>query len=420
MKFNTLDAWLDWQSNLHPSEIELGLDRVSEVWQKMQPGRLTPVVITVAGTNGKGSCIAFLDATLRAAGYQVGCYTSPHLTRYNERVRVAGEEASDSQLCDAFTKVDVARGETPLTYFEFGTLAALDIFADAQLDVIVLEVGLGGRLDAVNIIDPDVAVITTIDMDHTDWLGDTKEQIGAEKAGILRQQIPLVFGDPNIPQSVVDAAEALQAPLWLCDRDYGFQRLENGWNWQSRTKSRHALPFPYLRGGFQLKNASTALMVLELVTSRLPLDQRAVRIGLQEAALPGRFQLLGRDPVTVLDVGHNVQAMQTLSDNLSDLFCSGRTLAVFSMLSDKMIGDSIDAIKSRVDEWYVGALPTPRSESPGALTELLVSAGVKQEQVHSFVDIPAAMRAAQGEAGESDRILVFGSFYTVSAVGELL
>ncbi len=420
MTFDTLEAWLDWQSQLHPNEIDLGLERVHQVWGELQSQALTPVIITVAGTNGKGSCIAFLEAILQGAGYQVGCYTSPHLSRYNERVRLEGVEASDKQLCDTFARIDAARGDIPLTYFEFGTLAALDLFSHSKLDVIILEVGLGGRLDAVNIVDPDVAVITTVDVDHTEWLGDTKEQIGAEKAGIMRSGVPLVFGDPDIPQSVVDAAESLPAPLWLRGRDYGFQQKENGWSWWSKDRTRHALPSPYLRGRFQLKNASTALMVLELLKNRLPLDQRAVRIGLQEAALPGRFQLVGRDPVTILDVAHNTQAMQTLSDNLADVFCSGRTLAVFSMLSDKNIGDSIKTIKSRVDEWYVGTLPTPRSETAEAVSAHLVGAGVDLQHVHLFEDTPSAMRAAQAVAEDIDRIVVFGSFFTVSEVMELI
>lgn len=420
MKYKTLDEWLDWQSTLHPNEIELGLDRVNQVWQKLHPKDLSCLVITVAGTNGKGSCIAFLDGILTAAGYRVGCYTSPHIVKYNERIKIDGVEASDDQLCDAFGQVDAARDACALTYFEFGTLAALHLFSQSHLDVILLEVGLGGRLDAVNIIDPDVAVITTIDLDHTDWLGNTREEIGAEKAGIMRSGVPMVFGDTDMPSSVHEYADKLGSPIYITGRDFGFKRQENAWDWQSNTRARNALPFPYLRGGFQLKNAATSLMVLELLNERLPIDQRAVRIGLQDASLLGRFQMTGRDPVIILDVGHNVQAMETLSENLGDLFCSGRTHAIFAMLSDKLVRESIDVIKKRVDDWYVAEVPTPRSETPAKLEQYLIEAGVERESVSRFANIKAAFEAAKNSATEEDRILVFGSFYTVAAVTELL
>jgi dihydrofolate synthase/folylpolyglutamate synthase len=407
MLFDNLDDWLDWQSRLHPKEIELGLERVSAVWRRLHPQPLGCKVITVAGTNGKGSCVAFLEAMLRTASYRVGCYTSPHLVRYNERVLIDGEPVSDRQLCEAFERIDQARGDTLLTYFEFGTLAALDLFAVAGLDVAVLEVGLGGRLDAVNIIDADVALITTVDIDHTDWLGQTRELIGREKAGIMRPGRPVVFAAGDMPDSIREYAGTLGARLLRAGLDYDWRRQDQGWEWLHGEHPRHSLPLP-------------TMMVLELLRDALPLDQRAVRVGLQEAQLPGRFQVLGRDPQVILDVAHNAQAARALAGNLGDMFCHGRTLAVFSMLADKEIEQVVEIMAPRIDEWYLFAIEAERAAPLARLEQVLDEQGIEASRRRSFGDVGAAFSAARAAAGEGDRIVVFGSFYAVGDAAKLV
>ena len=420
MRFEHLEDWLGWQTTLHPKPIELGLERVSAVWHRLHADPLACKVITVAGTNGKGSCVAFLEAMLRSASYRVGCYTSPHLVRYNERILIDGEPVSDSQLCEAFERIDQARGESLLTYFEFGTLAALDLFAAAGLDVVVLEVGLGGRLDAVNIIDPDVALITTVDIDHTDWLGQTREQIGREKAGIMRPGRPVVFAGNDMPDSIRETAEKVGAHLLLAGQDYQWRRQDQGWDWLHATHPRHSLPLPSMRGEFQLQNAAAALMALELLRDELPLDQRAVRFGLQEARLSGRFQVVGRDPQVILDVAHNAQAAQALSDNLGDMFCHGRTIAVFSMLADKEIEQVVKVMSPRIDEWYLFPIDALRAASLSQLEQALQAQGIESGQRRGFGDVTAAFMAATNAAGEGDRIVVFGSFYAVGDVVKMV
>lgn len=420
MRFEHLEDWLDWQSTLHPKQIELGLERVSAVWRRLHADPLACQVITVAGTNGKGSCVAFLEAMLRSASYRVGCYTSPHLVRYNERILIDGEPVSDRQLCEAFERIDQARGDSLLTYFEFGTLAALDLFASAGLDVVVLEVGLGGRLDAVNIIDPDVALITTVDIDHTDWLGQTREQIGREKAGIMRSGRPVVFAGNDMPDSIREAAEKVGAHLLLAGQDYQWRRQDQGWDWLHATHPRHSLPLPNMRGEFQLQNAAAALMALELLRNELPLDQRAVRFGLQEAQLSGRFQVVGRDPQVILDVAHNAQAAQALSDNLGDMFCHGRTIAVFSMLADKEIEQVVKVMSPRIDEWYLFPIDAVRAANLSQLEQALQAQGIEAGRRRGFDDVTSAFTAATNAAGEGDRIVVFGSFYAVGDVVKLV
>ncbi|AKH19987.1 bifunctional tetrahydrofolate synthase/dihydrofolate synthase [Sedimenticola thiotaurini] len=420
MRFNNLDEWLDWQSQLHPKEIELGLERVSAVWQQLRAAPLDCKVITVGGTNGKGSCVGFLEAMLRSASYRVGCYTSPHLVRYNERILIDGKPVTDDQLCEAFERVDQARGESQLTYFEFGTLAALDLFAGAGLDVVVLEVGLGGRLDAVNIIDADVALITNVEIDHTDWLGETRELIGREKAGIMRGGRPVVFAADAMPDSIQQVADQTGARLLRAGQDYQWRRQDQGWDWLHGDHPRHSLPLPYMRGDYQLQNAAAALMVLELLRDALPLDQQSIRYGLQETQLFGRYQVVGRDPQVILDVAHNAQAAQALSGNLGDMFCHGRTIAVFSMLADKDIERVVQAVSSRIDEWYLFPIDTGRAASLSRLHEALQNQGIEPQQWRDFDHVAAAFAAARESAGEGDRIVVFGSFYSVGDVVKLL
>lgn len=415
MRFTQLDDWLKWQQGLNSREIDLGLERVSRVWQRLSDAPFGPAVITVAGTNGKGSTLAFIDAIARAAGYRVGCYSSPHLLRYNERIRLDGEEVDDAILCQAFDRVDQARGDEQLTYFEFGTLAALDIFSRQPLDLVILEVGLGGRLDAVNIIDPDVAVITGIALDHTDWLGDDLEQIGREKAGIMRPGRPVVLGSEQMPASVTARAAEIGAEPHQLGSGFGFQHQEHAWHWHCTQRRRNSLPFPYLRGSYQLQNAASALMAIECLASRFPVDQRAVRIGLQEARLAGRFQVMGREPLVILDVAHNRQAAERLRSDLKDIFCSGRSRALFSMLADKAVAEVVDTLAPVVDDWYIAPIADPRAASLEQLQGVLGDAGVAPKLVHSHATLPEALEALMGEAQPNDRILVFGSFHTVAS-----
>ena len=408
-----LEDWLDWLFHQHPKKIELGLERVGEVWGRLGPMRLHCPVITVAGTNGKGSCVAILDAILRAAGYRTGSYTSPHLIRFNERIRVAGETASDRRICEAFEKIERIRKRTRLTYFEFTTLAALDIFADARPDVVILEVGLGGRLDAVNILDPDVALVSTVDMDHMAWLGDDRERIGREKAGIFRAHHPAVCGDKDPPRSLLERAGELSAPLFLWGRDFGYRSGEAGWDWWGPGCEWTGLPRPSLQGDFQLQNASAALMVLGCLQVVMPVSEAAVRRGLQSVSLAGRFQVIPGEVTCILDVAHNDQGVRALAATLDSYPIPGRTQAVFGMMADKDAMRMAKTMASRVDAWYLAGLPVKRGMPVGDLAEALQNAGVINPlSCHDTVG--AALRKAQALSSPGDRILVFGSFITVA------
>jgi len=414
MGFDTLDQWLAWQEQLHPSEIDLGLERIAEVYHRLSVETPIHQVITVAGTNGKGSSVAMLDGILRAAGYRVGSYTSPHLLRYNERIVLNGVEVDDQTLCDAFERVDQARGEVSLSYFEFGTLAALDIFNRSDLDVIVLEVGLGGRLDAVNIIDPDVALITNIGIDHQEWLGHDLESIGFEKAGIMRAERPAVFCADEPPHSLVQHAESLNTPLFCFGRDFTYQTIDSGWRWQGQHSQREALPMPTMRGAYQQQNAAGVLMALECLKASLSVSQAAVRSGLLQAQVMGRFQIFSTPLRQILDVGHNPHAVKQLKANLQEMSCLGRTRAVFAMMEDKDIAGVIDIIQAVIDHWYIGDLDMPRAASKEQLLSLLTAQGVTE--VSCGNSIASAYRQAIAESGPADQIVVFGSFFTIAAV----
>ena len=423
----TVDAWLAYLETLHPKAIALGLDRVRAVAVRLCAAITCPV-ITVTGTNGKGSTCAMLEAILRTAGYRVGLYTSPHLMRYHERVRIAGADATDAQLLAAFNAIEDARLDAldaqgmpvALTYFEFGTLAALWLFAQAGLDVLVLEVGLGGRLDAVNIVDADVAVMTSIDIDHVDYLGSTREAIGREKAGIFRPGCPAVCGEPNPPASVVAAAAAIGAPLLVAGREFAATAEGTQWRYRGPRGERFGLPFPALRGAYQLGNAATVLTVLALLHERLPVSGGALREGLLTVVLPGRFEVLPGRPTIVLDVAHNPHAACALAGALGDMGYHPETIAVCGMLADKDIAGVIAAIRPRVDRWMVATLPGPRGAQAAHLSEVLVGAGVERSAVRTFDAIGDAFAAARAQAGEADRIVVFGSFLTVAAAKSAL
>ena len=412
-----LSGWLAYIEQQHPQTIALGLERVERVRDAMGLVPAVPV-ITVAGTNGKGSTCAMLEATLSAAGYRVGLYTSPHLMRYNERVRIAGREADDAALVSAFARVEAARiektGNIQLTYFEFGTLAAVDLFLRSAVDVLVLEVGMGGRLDAVNVFDADCAIVTSIGLDHMDYLGATREAIGHEKAGIFRAGKPAVLADPAPPASVLTHAQAIGALLQCIGRDFGYQAEGDQWLFWGPAGRKSALPYPALRGRIQLSNASAAFAALDTLQQRLPVSMRHLRRGLAEVALRGRFQVLPGRPVVVLDVGHNPQAAAVLSDNLSDMSPYAATWAVFGMLSDKDIAGVVSLLAKRVDQWMVCTLPPPRGAKAAELAQVLKRSGV--DAVREFENPARAYAAACSEAAENDRIVVFGSFHTVADV----
>lgn len=401
---------------LHPHEIELGLARVRAVQQRMDLTNLPFPVITVGGTNGKGSTVTMLEAILHAAGYKVAAYTSPHLLRYNERVRVGGDIASDDDLCAAFARVEAARGDTPLTYFEFGTLAAVDLMRTANIDIAVLEVGLGGRLDAVNGWDADVAVVTSIGIDHTDWLGPDRESIGREKAGIFRARRCAVCGDPQPPASLLEVARTLGAELYCVGRDFHFERTPTSWNWHGPRGARRALPAPALRGDYQLYNAASVLMALECLDARVPVTQAHVRDGLLGAVLPGRFQTLPGTPLRVLDVAHNAQAAQALAHTLAAQAVSGRTYAVVGMLKDKPIGDVFAALLPQVDAWFLGGLSETARGAPALQLQDALRTLDTNVPATTYTDIASAYAAALAHAHAQDRIVVFGSFYTVGAI----
>ena len=414
MPGRSLAEWLDYIERIHPKSIQLGLERVARVRDAL--GKSSPAaVFTVAGTNGKGSTCAILEAILLAAGYKVGLYTSPHLLRYNERVRLDGHPADDARLCAAFEAVEHARGEVTLTYFEFGTLAAWEIFASRPLDAVILEVGLGGRLDAVNAFDADCALLTSVDFDHMDYLGDTREAIGREKSGIFRPGRPAIVADPEPPRSVLDRAAEVGADLQLIGRDFGFLAQGQQWSCWGRDGRRGGLAYPALRGVRQLANASAAIAALGTVRARLPVGMQDVRNGLARVELPGRFQVLPGRPTVVLDVAHNPQAARVLADNLGEMGFYPETHAVLGMLKDKDIAGVCRALKGRISSWSVADLAVPRGASADALAEALMSAeagGV----VARFANPRDAYAAARRRSSENDRILVFGSFHTVADV----
>jgi dihydrofolate synthase / folylpolyglutamate synthase len=415
----TLQQWLDYIEEVHPRSIALGLVRVGRVRQALGLDPSFPIV-TVGGTNGKGSVCAMLEAILCRAGYTAGCYTSPHLLRYNERVRIAGAEASDAELSRAFAAVEQARldADVPLTYFEFGTLAAVWHFAQRGVDAAILEVGLGGRLDAVNVFDAHCAVIVSVGIDHVEYLGADRGAIGFEKAGIFRAGRPAVCADPDPPRRLTDWAAALGTGLLVVGRDFGATPRGAQWQYWGPRGKRHALPYPALRGACQLTNAAAAIAALDCLRDRLPVTVNDIRAGLLQVEIPGRFQVLPGQPAVILDVAHNPHAALSAVRSLAGLGGTGRTLAVFAMLQDKDVAGVVSALKGRVAHWFVAALPGPRGAPAGALCDALGAAGVAHAT--DCGDVPAAFAQACDMATENDRILVFGSFHTVAAVMQVL
>jgi dihydrofolate synthase/folylpolyglutamate synthase len=418
----SLNDWLLRLESMHPKAIDMGLDRVAAVAQILGLTFSCPV-ITVGGTNGKGSTCAMLESILLQGGYRVGLYTSPHLIHFNERARIDGEIASDDALCAAFEKVEAARRDISLTYFEFSTLAILLLFVEAGLDAVILEVGLGGRLDAVNIIDADVSIVTSVDLDHQDYLGDTREAIGFEKAGIYRAGCVAICSDPTPPASLIDHATKIGADLWLFGRDFNYSGDRQQWNYGGRSLRRNSLAYPSLRGANQLLNASAALAALEVLRDRLPLGAQEVRNGLVMVELPGRFQVLPGRPQVILDVAHNPHAAATLAQNLDNMGFFPFTYAIFGAMSDKDVLGVISHLKDKIDHWYLTGLPLDRAADTQNLADCLRQAGVKESTdkgaectIRHFPNPQEAFIEAKRLAIENDRIVVFGSFLTVAGV----
>lgn len=406
---NTLPEWLAYIERQHPQDIAMGLERVRAVAARMRLTRPAKHVITVGGTNGKGSTVAFVEAIARAAGWRVGSYTSPHLLRYNERVRIDGEEASDAELVSAFATVEAARGDTALTYFEYGTLAALWLFQQAKLELAVLEVGLGGRLDAVNLVDADVAVITTVDIDHTDWLGSDREAIGTEKAGIARPWKPLVLGEIDPPSSVLRRAYAIGANALRAGSDFFHEPIDaERWRWRD-VGTELQLPLPQLRAPVQRANAATAIAALRALRRSLP--RHAYAEGIAAARLRGRLQPCVRDGVEVLvDVGHNPQAARELAAALQAQPAAGRTHAVFAALADKDAAGVVAALAAQVDAWHLAGLGGSRGQSGAQLRARLADTAAAEADLAESV--AQALQSALAQARPGDRVLVFGSFHT--------
>ena len=412
----TLDDWLAHCERLHPKHIELGLERVRAVAERMAL-RFDCPVFTVAGTNGKGSTCAMLEAILQQAGFRTGVYTSPHLVRFEERCRIRGEAVDASELIAACARVEGARGDIALTYFEFTTLAILDVLARAGLDAVVLEVGLGGRLDAVNLIDTDCAIITSVDIDHAELLGDTREQIGLEKAGILRTGRPAIVSDPVPPQSVIDRAQAIGADLWLAGRDFNYSGDKQQWAWAGRGRRYAGLAYPALRGANQLLNAAGVLAALEAMRARLPVTAQAVRLGLALVELPGRFQVVPGQPALVLDVAHNPHSVAALALNLDAMGFYPTTHAVFGAMADKDLAAMLTRMDPVIDRWYFTDLPLPRAASGAALQAAWQAVSRRRDAAaQAFATPQQALQAAAASATPADRIVVFGSFHTVGGV----
>ena len=417
----SLPDWLAMLETRHSeTQINMGLDRVQAVKARMQLAFTCPVIM-VAGTNGKGSTCAMLESVLLRAGYKVGLYIKPHFLDFNERARVLGEMASDEQLVASFNAVEAVRGDTPLTYFEFTSLAILQLLSQANLDVAILEVGLGGRLDAVNVIDADVAIVTSVDIDHTDYLGDTREAIGFEKAGIFRPGKAAICSDPVPPQSLIDHAEAIGADLWLMGRDFNYSGDKQQWNYGGREQRRNSLAYPSLRGANQILNATAVLAALEVLKLKLPVGAQEVRTGLVTVELPGRFQVLPGRPSVILDVAHNPHAAAALNQNLGNMGFHPYTYAVFGSMHDKDIDGVLAAMSEHVDHWCLAGLPSPRAATASELAAkvqiMLEDKPDSSEHTVSIFDDPAqAFANAMSRAGENDRIVVFGSFLTVAGV----
>jgi dihydrofolate synthase / folylpolyglutamate synthase len=416
---SSLAEWLAYVEKVHPTGIDMGLERVRTVAQRMKIGFDCPV-ITVAGTNGKGSTCAMLESIWGQAGYQTGVYSSPHLVHFEERLRLQSQAVTSDALVAAYVRVEAARhlGETiSLSYFEFATLACLQVMSDRKLDVVILEVGLGGRLDATNIVDTDCAIITSIDLDHMEYLGTDRESIGREKAGIMRAGKPVVVSDPVPPHSILDCAQQMGADLWQVGRDFHTTGDSQQWSWTGRGRRYSGLAYPALRGANQLVNAAGVLAALTALREKLPVTAQAVRNGFAFVELPGRFQIVPGQPTVVLDVAHNPHSAATLAVNLDAMGFFPVTHAVVGAMADKDVASMLSKLNPVIDAWYFTDLPTARAATAASLQSHWQTANTRKDSKSQiFPDPQAALDAAMRVAGPADRIVVFGSFYTVGGV----
>lgn len=413
-RFTRLADWLNWQEGLHFKSIELGLDRCRTVASTMELLEPDFAIISVAGTNGKGSSVAMLDSILTAAGYKTGCYTSPHLIHYNERVRINRKQVSDDTLIEAFARIDQARGNISLTYFEFGTLAALDIFKREGIDMAILEVGLGGRLDAVNILDADVALVSTIALDHEYWLGKNRESIALEKAGIFRPDTPAVCSDPNPPRSLVRRAQELNTPLDLLDQDYKYVAKSKSWDWKTLNVEMNDLPMPCPYNYYQIQNAAGVLRALRHLNDTHPVSEEAIHKGLQQVQFPGRFQVFPGEVQIIMDVAHNQNAAHILAENIKRLGNVGKTHILIGMLNDKDHQAVFRELQSITDSWHILELDSERKTSSDVLLQELDNMeDTKPRNVHQKIN--SAFMYIKQHAELGDQIVVTGSFLTVGA-----
>ena len=424
MRFDTLDAWLDWQTSLHPKAIDLGLERVRTVADRLDLLQPEHLVITVAGTNGKGSSVAMLEAILLAAGHRVGAYTSPHIHRYNERIRVAGESVPDEWIVDAFERIDQARGEISLSYFEFGTLAGLLIIAQQKLDIAILEVGLGGRLDAVNMLDADLALITSISVDHTEWLGEGRDQISLEKAGIARPDQPVVCSEPNPPEVMKDFLRKLGSKYSQLGEEFGYSRDGGRWDWWMGEHHFEALPKPGLPGNHQFQNAAGVIAVSQLLPDLLRPKELAIRSGLARTHLTGRCECFDPHHTSVnfeiiLDVAHNPDGIQQLINLLEEHKILGKTYVLFGAMHDKNINGMLKILAPVADKWLLSNANIGRAMASSKVFELLKSI-VPNAHAEVFGSIAAAWEVAKSNLLDQDRLVVAGSFYTVAELRSLI
>ncbi len=415
-RFNSLNDWLTWQESLHPLPIDLGLERVKRVFETLLPSykKQKPPTITVAGTNGKGSTVAYLQEFYLAAGHKVGAYTSPHILRYNERIKINGKAVSDELICAAFEQIDKARGDTSLSYFEFSTLAALLIFSQQNVAIQILEVGLGGRLDAVNIVDADIAIVTSIAIDHVEYLGKTRDEIGLEKAGVFRPNTPAIVSDLRPPATLLNYAYENNVLLLQLGKTFFYEKQGESWTWQGLSQTISNLPNPALKGNHQYRNASAAIFATQCLANDLPVSETSIKMALKNVRLAGRFQLIDGDIPVLLDVGHNPQAVQTLVDYLTENFANRRIHAIFSMMKDKDIAGVLELMKPVVSDWFFAPLPqNPRAISVEKMRELFSKSGISAANTN-FQNFTQAFATAKHNAKSGDLILVFGSFFLVS------
>jgi len=396
MRYTLLSDWLIWLESLHPKSVDLGLERVLHVADQLALREFSCPVIVVAGSNGKGSNIAILESIYQQHGYHTACYTSPHILKFNERIHVNQEEVDDDTLCAAFDVIDKARGDISLSLFELSTLASLWIFKQKDLDVILLEIGLGGRLDTVNVVDSDVAIVTNISLEHCEWLGDNRESIGFEKAGVFRKGKVAICGDSEPPLSIINHANEINSKLRLINEHFRYEVLGNNWSWNSEKNNYSNLPMPTL----YIENAATALMAVESLQSKLPVSENDIAEGLSKASVKARFEIIQNEKgAIILDVAHNPAAAKLLAKQLKQYPCEGKRIAYFSMLKDKDINATIEELKDIIDEWHYFELNTPRGVSLEQLDKAFKHLKIKNEQI---------------TINPNDQLIVFGSFYTVA------